>query len=93
MAKVVKSRARSPLAEGTPSYSWAAGFSGLPADAGYRLRLAGALHSFSFEMSLKEWLNFIDFFASRETWQGYSLDKRSRAEKLRALADKLEKEA
>lgn len=98
MARLIKSRARAPLAEGQLSSSW-----GESAQVGqrYALRVANETHSYTLDITPNETKSFIGFVASRETFvygmsrhdggMGFS-DKRTLPEKLRAWADKLEAE-
>lgn len=99
MARITKLRARAPLADGRPGFSW-----GESRDTGeqYRIRVQGETHTFHLELTPNETKSFIDYIAGRETFRyghesingnmGWT-DKRTLPEKLRAWADKLEAQA
>jgi hypothetical protein len=94
MAKLNKSRARNPLAEG-PSYnSWG---KSAHMEERFSIRVASEAHSYTLYLGPNETRSFVGFVASHETFiyglNGVYSDKRTLPEKLRAWADKLEKEA
>lgn len=94
MAKLEKTRARKPLAEGQfAAISWGSAFSGLADEGIYRVSINADEHSYRMGATAKEWYGFIGFIAGRETFDpvpSYAQDTRTLPEKLRALADKLE---
>jgi hypothetical protein len=100
MAKLTKSRARKPLCEGEVSFS----NSGTQGGREYGLSMAtrndegDILAYFNVKLSSAEALRFAGLIAGGETHDPFEsgyfvVDNRKPWEKLRALADKLEREA
>ena len=89
MATIEKSRARAPLAEGMIGYSWRLGED---RQGCYNFSIRGETHSFQLSVNNTEALGMLSWVAGRMTLPATILvDKRALPEKLRALADQLEK--